>query len=95
MKVTFVHRSGREQTMQRRYADVLQKLGRGTYMTRDMRAHPVIQPGASSAVTNVTKEAPDELSALRAEYQEIVGKRPYHGWDADQLREKIAEARDE
>lgn len=95
MKVTFIHRGGREQPMQRRYADVLQKLGRGTYMTRDMRAHPVIQPDASDAVPNVTEEAPDDLTALRAEYQEIVGRRPYHGWDADQLREKIAGARGE
>lgn len=92
MKVTFIHRSGREQPMQRRYADVLQKLGRGTYMTRDMQAHPVIQPDASAAVPSVTEEAPDELAALRAEYQEAVGKRPFHGWDADQLREKISEA---
>lgn len=92
MKVTFIHRSGREQPMQRRYADVLQKLGRGTYMTRDMRAHPVIQPDASAAVPNVNEEAPDELSALRAEYQEVVGKRAFHGWDAETLRQKIAEA---
>ena len=34
----------------------------------------------------------DDLSDLRAEYQAATGKRPYHGWDADQLREKIAEA---
>ncbi len=34
----------------------------------------------------------DELAELRAEYQEAVGKRPFYGWDADTLREKIAEA---
>lgn len=34
----------------------------------------------------------DELAELRAEYQEVVGKRPFYGWDADTLREKIAEA---
>jgi hypothetical protein len=34
----------------------------------------------------------DELSALRAEYQEKLGKRPYHGWDAEALRDKIAAA---
>lgn len=34
----------------------------------------------------------DDLTALRAEYQDVVGKRAYHGWDADELREKIAEA---
>lgn len=34
----------------------------------------------------------DDLGALRAEYQEAVGKRAYHGWSADELREKIAAA---
>lgn len=82
MKVTFIHRSGREQPMQRRYADVLQKLGRGTYMTRDMRAQPVLP--ADPIV--------DELVALRAQYQDVVGKRPFHGWDAETIRQKIAEA---
>lgn len=34
----------------------------------------------------------DDLTALRAQYQEVVGKKPYHGWDAETLREKIAAA---
>lgn len=33
------------------------------------------------------------LKRLRAEYQRVVGKRPYHAWDAATLRAKIAEAR--
>jgi len=77
MKVIFTHKNGREQPMQRRYADILQKLGRGTYITRDMQAQALRDD--------------EELSRLRAEYQELVGKRAFHGWDADQLREKIAE----
>ena len=84
MKVVFKHKmGGREQRMHVRYADILQKLGRGTYLTRDMRA-----------ATEPEQEG-DELPKLRAQYQEVVGKRPYHGWDADTLREKIAEARAE
>lgn len=80
MKVLFKHRmGGREQTMDVRYAEILQKLGRGTYMTRDMRAQ--------------ARQEDEELSALRAEYQEVVGKRPFHGWDAETLREKIEEAK--
>lgn len=78
MKVIFQHKSGRRQPMQRRYADILQKLGRGTYMTRDMQAQ--------------ARRDDEELSALRVEYQEVVGKRPFHGWDADELRQRIAEA---
>ncbi|RWR28832.1 hypothetical protein D2T31_12020 [Sinirhodobacter populi] len=36
--------------------------------------------------------ATDDLASLRAEYQNIVGKRAFHGWDADALKTKIAEA---
>ena len=34
----------------------------------------------------------DYLAALRAEYSDVVGKKPFHGWDAETLREKIADA---
>lgn len=30
-----------------------------------------------------------ELDQLREEYQEKVGKRPYHGWDIETLKQKI------
>lgn len=45
-------------------------------------------PGGSPKI-----EPSEALSALRAEYVEIVGKRPFMGWPADVLAEKIAEAR--
>lgn len=61
-----------------RYARVLGKLG---YATRHMEA-----------VDATTPAKEDDLSDLRAQYQEIVGKRPYHGWGADELRSKIDEA---
>lgn len=32
-----------------------------------------------------------DLIALRAEYEAAVGKKPYGGWDADKIREKMAE----
>jgi len=38
------------------------------------------------------KAGASDLVALRAEYQEKLGKRPFNGWDADTLREKIADA---
>lgn len=37
---------------------------------------------------------PEELAALRADYQQALGKRPYYGWDADELRRRIAEAKE-
>ena len=36
--------------------------------------------------------AADERVALRAEYEAKLGKKPFGGWDADTLREKIAAA---
>lgn len=34
----------------------------------------------------------ENLRALRAAYETKVGRRPFYGWDASTLREKIAEA---
>lgn len=60
-----------------RYARVLEKLG---------HTRPVA-PKADPA------EPANETAALRAEYEAIVGRRPFMGWGADKLREKIAEAK--
>lgn len=60
-----------------RFARILGKLG---YQRSDM-----------AAKADAEKEE-DELTELRSQYQEAVGKRAYHGWDAETLREKIAEA---
>lgn len=40
------------------------------------------EPSAPAADDN-------ELTKLRADYQEIVGKKAYHGWSAEELQEKI------
>lgn len=34
--------------------------------------------------------APHDIKALRAEYEARFGKRPFMGWDADELRERMA-----
>lgn len=34
----------------------------------------------------------DPRPALREEYKRVLGKKPFAGWNADKLREKIAEA---
>ncbi len=62
-----------------RFSRIFEKMG---YDTKPMVA-------AETAV-----EAPvDDLADLRAEYGEVVGKRPFMGWDAETLREKIAAAK--
>lgn len=61
-----------------RDARLLVAIGKARYATTDAVAHDASQG--------------DDLTELRATYQEKVGKRAYHGWDADTLRAKIAEA---
>lgn len=60
-----------------RYARILGKLG---YQRTDMVAE------AEAA------EEEDDLSELRAEYQDVVGKRAYHGWSAEEIRSRMAQA---
>jgi hypothetical protein len=73
-----------------RFAIILGKLG---YERGDVTA---VQPqdnwNASAKATPMAK-VDDPLPDLRKQYQEIVGKRPFHGWDADVLKDKIAEAK--
>jgi hypothetical protein len=39
-----------------------------------------------------TSAGGDELKALREQYREVIGKQAFNGWDADTLRQKIADA---
>jgi hypothetical protein len=75
-----------------RYARILDRLG---YGRRDMQAAAVIGPVVHESDIDDTPTLPssDEIAALRAEYKRIVGTRPFHGWDAAALRERIAKAR--
>lgn len=41
-------------------------------------------------VVEAAAPAPEDLSAVRAEYEATVGRKPFHGWNAETLREKIA-----
>jgi hypothetical protein len=55
-------------------------LGRLGYERRDMVA------GAAAPV--------EDIASVRDEYERALGKRPFNGWDAATLREKIAAAKD-
>lgn len=37
------------------------------------------------------KEPGEDIAAVRDEYQRVVGRRAYHGWDINELKAKIAE----
>lgn len=52
---------------------------------------PLIQTKLGPAAqTEAAPAAADELKALRDDYKVLVGRAPFTGWSADQLREKIA-----
>jgi len=73
-----------------RFAQVLSLLG---YATRHMQADisaPAVTAPASEPTPEV--EVGEDLADLRAQYQEVVGRKPYHGWGADELRKRINEA---
>ena len=60
-----------------RFARVLGKMG---YERSDLVPSPPVAPA-------------EGLTALRDEYERALGKRPFNGWDAATLREKIAAAK--
>lgn len=72
-----------------RDADLLQRLGRARYVEAEPLDH---DKDGRKGGSKVPKKA-DDLSALRKQYQEVVGKRPFAGWDAETLAAKIAEAK--
>lgn len=49
--------------------------------------------GRMGGSISAAEAAKAEVKALRVEYQEALGKKPFPGWDAYTLREKIAAAK--
>ena len=39
----------------------------------------------------VAEDGPPDINALRDLYEQVMGKKPFNGWDADTLNEKIAQ----
>lgn len=58
---------------------------------REPAAVPAPPPGVAQQIARTVAPS-DELKALRARYAAVAGKPAFHGWSADQLREKIASA---
>jgi hypothetical protein len=60
---------------------------------REPASVPPPPPAVAKKIAEaVAPPADDDLSALRAEYERAVGRRPFMGWDAATLREKMAAA---
>lgn len=58
------------------------KIASRIYGTRDLVPEPAPAPVA------------EDIADVRAEYERVVGRRPFNGWDIPTLRQKMAEARD-
>lgn len=54
--------------------------------------HALDHDGDGKPGGSVAAEQTEDLPALRAEYQRVIGKRPFAGWDAETLKQKIAAA---
>lgn len=70
---------------------------KSSYMTRAMRSKDrrfarILGGLGYERADMVAAEPVDDLAALRKQYHDIVGKRPFNGWDEDTLRAKIADA---
>ena len=71
-----------------------------TYMdralkSRDPRFARILSKLGYERRDMIPDSKPDELTLLRDEYLAVVGRKPFHGWDADALRDKIAAAREQ
>lgn len=86
MKVDFKHKTGRVQVMSRRDAEILQRLGRGSYLTRDMQAaRPVQSQSTSDELDALTHEQLHELAKKR-------GLEIHHRAGADKVKEALRKA---
>jgi len=96
-KVTFTFKTGRERVLSERDARLLHRLGKGTYLTRDMAAAPVvpIAPVVTTVVTPV-QSLPVDLDALDAdalhELAKERGVKVHHKAGAEKVRAALREA---
>lgn len=84
--------AGDEFTASRRDGKVLVAIRKATAI-RETADVPPPPPAVAEQIGQAFGPLPsDELKALRQEYETRLGKRPFPGWSAEQLREKIAAA---
>ena len=75
-------KAGDEFRLTARDGDLLVRLGRAKVVPESL---------AQSAQPTPQQPQPDPMTTARAEYEAIVGKRAFHGWDETELRRRIAE----
>lgn len=68
------------------------RLERIGWVEEPRRRRPQLDHDRNGKAGGSSKQDGYDIAALRAAYFEKFGKRPFNGWDADTLREKIAAA---
>lgn len=90
-KVTFTYKNGRERMLSARDAELLQRLGKGTYLTRDMAAArpvAVVAPVGERKDIDLDALDSDALHALARDR----GVKVHHKAGADKVRAALREA---
>lgn len=90
-KVTFTYKNGRERMLSARDAELLQRLGKGIYLTRDMgaaRPVAVVVPAAGNKGVDLDSLDGDALHAIARER----GVKVHHKAGADKVRAALREA---
>ena len=82
-KVNFTYKNGLQKVMTPRYAKILQKIGRGTYATRDMLASRVVR--IEDDIDNL--DVPGLLLLAKER-----GVKVHHKAGADKIRSALREA---
>ncbi|HMO74075.1 MAG TPA: hypothetical protein PKD48_01895 [Sphingopyxis sp.] len=72
-------------------ARLLQALGKAKVGKR-RAGRPQLDHDDNGVEGGSLKQTGGDIAALRAEYTAKLGKRPFNGWDADALRQRIAAA---
>jgi hypothetical protein len=57
----------------------------------DQEGMTVVTPESEATAPDVVAQTVDPLAVARDDYERIVGKRWFHGWDETELRRRIAE----
>lgn len=88
-KVNFTFKNGHTRIMAKRQAEILGKLGHGTYQTRDMASLPMVTKPMLAAPP-VQEDADDGLDALDKEQLHALAKergvKVHHMAGADKVR---------
>ncbi len=84
---------GDEFRVSRRDADLLSRLGRAR-LADDPKIDPLDHDGNGKKGGSKPATNSEDLTVLRNQYFDKFGKRPFYGWDAKAIAEKLAEAKD-